>query len=456
MSMPSVAVVLAAGLGLRMKSKMPKVLHPVLGVPMVVHVVQALKEAGVDEVIAVLGYEAQQVEKVLEGKAKFVYQNEQLGTGHAVLQALPKLMEYGEGDCLVVCGDTPLLTGETLANLRKIHKEKNARATILTAILEDPSGYGRIVKEEGRVVSIIEDKDAPPEVLCLKEINTGAYCFDLKWLQQGLEQLKPVNAQGEYYLTDVISYLVQKDQLVITWPLADPFEAMGVNNRVQLAEAELRLRRRILRQHMLQGVTIKDPQSTYIGPWVKIEQDTIIEPGVILEGNTVIEEDCLIGPWTQIKDCHIGKGTSVVQSVINGCQIGPKCTIGPYAHMRPDCILDEEVKVGGFVEMKKAEVKSGSKIPHLSYIGDSKIGKKVNIGAGTITCNYDGKNKYQTVFGDGSFIGSNTNLVAPVTIGEGAYIGAGSTITKDVPGGALAIARERQRNIENWRKDKER
>jgi bifunctional UDP-N-acetylglucosamine pyrophosphorylase/glucosamine-1-phosphate N-acetyltransferase len=454
--MPSVAVVLAAGLGVRMKSKLPKVLHPVLGVPMVSHVVQALKDAGVDEIIAVLGYEAQQVEAVLQGKAHFVYQNEQLGTGHAVLQALPKLLEYGEGDCLVVCGDTPLLTGETLAKLRQTHQEKQAKATILTAILEDPTGYGRIVKENGRVVSIIEQKDAPPEVLCLKEINTGAYCFDLQWLKQGLNQLKPVNAQGEYYLTDVISYLVQQNQMVATWPLADPFEAMGVNQRVQLAEAELRLRRRILRQHMLNGVTIIDPQSTYIGSQVKIGQDVTLEPGVILEGNTVIEEDCVIGPWSRIKDCWIGQGTVVAQSVLNGCEIGPDCNIGPYSYMRPGCVLVQDVKVGGFVEMKKTRADKGAKIPHLSYIGDSQIGKKVNIGAGTITCNYDGKNKFPTVFGDESFVGSNTNLVAPVNIGEGAYIGAGSTITKDVPSGALAIARERQRNIENWKKDKER
>lgn len=453
--MSSVAVILAAGNGKRMKSKLPKVLHPVIGEPMVLHVVEALKGAGIEKIIAVLGYGAGQVEEVLQGQADFVYQNEQLGTGHALLQALPKLMEYGGGECLVVCGDTPLLAGETLVQLRQEHLDKNAKATILTAMMEDPTGYGRIVKEKGRVVSIIEEKDAPPEVLCLKEINTGAYCFDIEWLKNGLNQLKPVNAQGEYYLTDVISYLVSEKQMVATWTVQDPFEAMGVNNRVQLAEAHARLKRQILREHMLNGVTIVDPASTFIGPWVEIAQDVVLEPGVILEGKTIIEEDCTIGPWTRITDCRIGRGTQVRQSILSESSTGEECQIGPYSYMRPGCILESNVKVGGFVEVKKSHVDQGAKIPHLSYVGDSQVGKNVNIGAGTITCNYDGKNKYPTIFEDHCFVGSNTNLVAPVIIGEGAYIGAGSTITMDVPPAALAIARGRQRNIENWRKDKE-
>jgi len=453
--MSSVAVILAAGNGTRMKSKHPKVLHPVLGEPMVLHVVKALKDAGVDHMIAVVGYAASKVEQVFQGQADFVYQERQLGTGHALLQALPKLAEYGEGECLVVCGDTPLLTGETLQQLQREHHEHQAKATILTAMMDDPTGYGRIVKEEGRVVSIIEEKDAPPEVRCLKEVNTGAYCFDIQWLKQGLNQLKPANAQGEYYLTDVISYLVSENQPVATWTIQDPFEAMGVNNRVQLAEAQARLKRQVLRRHMLNGVTMTDPASTFIGPWVEIAQDVVLEPGVILEGETFIDEDSVIGPWSRITNCRIGRGTRVSQSILNDCIIGPECQIGPFTFMRPGCILEDHVKIGGFVEIKKSHVDQGAKIPHLSYVGDSQVGKKVNIGAGTITCNYDGKNKYPTTFGDHCFIGSNTNLVAPVTIGEGAYVGAGSTITMDVPPAALAVARGRQRNIENWRKDKE-
>lgn len=453
--MSSVAVILAAGNGTRMKSKHPKVLYPVLGEPMVLRVVDALKDAGVEHIIAVVGYGAAQVEQVLQGQADFVYQEKQLGTGHALLQALPRLMGHGEGECLVVCGDTPLLSGETLRQLRQEHHEHQAKATILTAMMDDPTGYGRIVKEAGQVVSIIEEKDAPPEVRCLKEVNTGAYCFDIQWLKQGLNQLKPVNAQGEYYLTDVISYLVSENQMVASWTVQDPFEAMGVNNRLQLAEAQARLKRQILRRHMLNGVTIADPASTFIGPRVNIAQDVILEPGVILEGETFIDEDCVIGPWSRINGCRIGRGTQVSQSNLNDSIIGTECQIGPYSYVRPGCILENNVKIGAFVEIKKSHVDQDAKIPHLSYVGDSQVGKKVNIGAGTITCNYDGKNKYPTTFGDHCFIGSNTNLVAPVTIGEGAYVGAGSTITMDVPPDALAIARGRQRNIENWRKDKE-
>lgn len=453
--MSSVAVILAAGLGKRMKSKRPKVCHEVLGMPMIVHVVRALRDAGVDNIIAVLGYEAQQVEAILEGQAEFVYQEQALGTGHALLQALPRLLDHPEGECLVVCGDTPLLTGLTLSQLQEEHRKSQAKATILTAMMEDPAGYGRIVKEDGRVISIVEEKDAPPEVLCLKEINTGAYCFDLAWLQEGLKQLKPVNAQGEYYLTDVISFLTQENQVVATWPVVDPFEAMGVNNRIQLAEATRRLRNRILRQHMLDGVTIVDPFSTWIGPDVTIEEDVVIEPGVIIEGRTHIEEGSLIGYGSRLQDCSVGQGSKIRQSILVEAHLGPACDIGPFTYLRPGCQLAAKVKVGGFVEMKKSQVDVGSKIPHLSYIGDAVIGKGVNVGAGTITCNYDGKRKFQTIIGDEVFIGSNTNLVAPVTLGPGAYIGAGSTITQDVPSKALGVARERQRNIENWKRDKE-
>ncbi|MEA4892339.1 MAG: bifunctional UDP-N-acetylglucosamine diphosphorylase/glucosamine-1-phosphate N-acetyltransferase GlmU [Peptococcaceae bacterium] len=452
--MPSVAVILAAGMGTRMKSALPKVLHPVAGKPMLLHVVDALKEAGVDEIIAVLGHGSDQVEKVLEGQAGWVYQKEQLGTGHAVLQALPRLLEYGEGDCLVVCGDTPLLTGQTLGRLRQIHRESGFQATILTALMADPKGYGRIIRgsdQQAPVLAIVEEKDADPAEKQIREVNTGAYCFDISWLREALQDLKPANAQGEYYLTDVISFLNKKGQKVGACQAADPEETMGINDRLQLSRAQEYMTRRILEQHMLNGVTIEDPSSTFVEPGVVIGRDAVLCRGTVLTGNTRVGENCLIGPWTRINDSVIQEGAKIVQSTLDGCRIGPRCNIGPYTYMRPGCELAEEVKVGGFVETKKLKAAKGAKIPHLSYIGDATVGQRVNIGAGTITCNYDGKNKYPTFFGDDSFVGSNTNLVAPVNIGEGAYIGAGSTITKDVPPFALAIARERQKNIENWK-----
>ena len=471
--MPSVAVVLAAGMGTRMKSALPKVLHPVAGKPMLLHVMDALKEAGVEEIIVVLGHGADLVEKVLGDRASVVYQKEQLGTGHAVLQALPKLLAYGEGDCLVVCGDTPLLTGETLSRLRKTHWEAQAQATILTALMDEPKGYGRIIREgfpesgagvspaernevlQGPVLAIVEEKDATFAQKGIREINTGAYCFDISWLRAGLKELKPANAQGEYYLTDIISFLNQRGQKVAACLAADARETMGINDRLQLSQAQEYLTRRILERHMLNGVTIEDPASTLVEPGVEIGRDTVLYRGTVLTGATRIGENCQIGPWTRLNDTEAREGARIVQSTLDGCVVGERCNIGPYTYMRPGCELAEEVKVGGFVEAKKLKAAKGAKIPHLSYIGDATVGRRGNIGAGTITCNYDGKNKFPTVFGDDSFVGSNTNLVAPVNIGEGAYIGAGSTITKDVPPHALAVARGHQKNIENWKQRKQ-
>lgn len=461
--MPSVAVVLAAGLGTRMKSALPKVLHPIVGRPMLLYVTAALREAGVEEIITVLGHGAEKVEEALAGQATCVYQREQLGTGHAVLQALPKLAEYRQGDCLVVCGDTPLLTGDTLRELRRIHQEKAAQATILTAVLEDPKGYGRILRAQpeaeaegpGPVLGIVEEKDAGPKERLIREINTGAYCFDIEWLRRGLASLQPANAQGEYYLTDVISFLYENGQTIAAYPSAEPAETMGVNDRIQLARAQAYMTRRILERHMLNGVTVEDPASTCVEPEVEIGRDTVLYRGTILTGKTKIGENCSLGPWSRLHDCEVADEAVVLQSTLDGCRIGPRCKIGPYSYLRPGCVLAREVKVGGFVEGKKLIAAQGAKIPHLSYIGDATVGARVNIGAGTITCNYDGKNKFPTVFGDDAFVGSNTNLVAPVTVGEGAYIGAGSTITKDVPPGALAIARGRQKNLEGWKERKQ-
>ncbi|MDR1205247.1 MAG: bifunctional UDP-N-acetylglucosamine diphosphorylase/glucosamine-1-phosphate N-acetyltransferase GlmU [Peptococcaceae bacterium] len=450
----SVAVVLAAGMGTRMKSDVPKMLHPVCGKPMLLYVVDALEEAKTERIITVLGHEAGRVQEIIRGRSESVPQLEPLGTGHALIQALPALEAYEEGDCLVLCGDTPLIRGETLRDLRYAHREAGAAATLLTARLMDPFGYGRVIRE-GRgenppIIDIVEERDATPQIKQIREINTGAYCFDLRYLKEGLASLKPANAQGEYYLTDLIRYLVGRGLRTESLVLADPGEAMGVNDRAQLAEAEARMRRRILRRHMLEGVTIRDPESTYIDDGVSIGSDTVLEPGVILSGRCVIGRRCQIGPWVRMSGSRLGDDTVVTQAAIMESEVGGHCVIGPYSYIRPETVLSDYVKIGDFVELKKTTVAAGAKIPHLSYVGDSTVGSRVNVGAGTITCNYDGKDKHATVFEDDSFIGSNSNFVAPVRVGKGAYVGAGSTITKDVPPGSLAVARGKQKIIEHW------
>lgn len=453
-----VAVILAAGLGTRMKSEIPKVLHQVGGLPMIKHVIAALEEAGIKNIILVLGHQGQKVEEALGGSYQVVYQLEQLGTGHALLQALPCLREYNRGNrsgtCLVLCGDTPLLRSQTLTGLLAKHVERGATATILTAELDNPTGYGRIIKGSTGVEKIVEEKDASPEERLIREINTGTYCFDVKSLVERLGSLTPANAQGEYYLTDVIQYLARDGQIVETLCLENPAEAMGINNRLQLAEAEASLRKRILVRHMLEGVTVINPENTYVAANVQIGRDTVLYPGVILEGKTTIGNNCIIGPNTRIVDSIVLDDCQVQYSILQEARVAEHCTIGPFSYLRPGSVLEKGVKVGDFVELKKSVVGPGSKIPHLSYVGDSILGSGVNIGAGTITCNYDGINKHLTTIEDGAFIGSNTNLVAPITVGPGAYVGAGSTLTKDVPGGALAVARGRQSNIENWQEHK--
>lgn len=451
----TVAVVLAAGLGTRMKSKLPKVLHKVAGVSIVSHIISAVRDAQIEDIILVLGHGSQVVEEQIGPGIQVVYQTEQLGTGHALMQALPGLMQYKEGQCLVLCGDTPLLKGTTLRKLLDVHQNSEYSATILSAILADPTGYGRIIKNGAHVLKIVEEKDTALEERAIKEINTGTYCFNTGSLTNRLRRLTPANAQGEYYLTDVVKLLVEDGEKVQTLLLEDPVEARGINNRVQLAEAEKLMRLRILERHMLQGVTILNPDNTYIDSQVAIGRDTIIYPGVYLEGDTEIGEDCIIGPDTRIICSQIKDRVSIVCSTVMEAKVAQDCSIGPYSFLRPGTELCETVKIGDFVEVKNTFVGQGSKIPHLSYVGDSTLGKGVNIGAGTITCNYDGVHKHPTIFGDGAFIGSNTNLVAPITVGEGAYIGAGSTVTKDIPAGELAVARGRQINLKNWKKDKQ-
>jgi len=449
------AVILAAGKGTRMKSNLPKVLHKVCGKPMIEHVITAAEEAGVERNILVIGYGAEKIEETLEERVEYAYQHEQLGTGHAVLQGADLLRDY-DGAVLVIYGDTPLLTGETLAKLLVNHRQKGAVATILTAMMDNPYGYGRIIRNsEGGVVRIVEEKDANPEEKKIREINTGTYCFDSKLLFAALEKITPNNAQGEYYLTDVISMFVERNLRVEAVVADDVLETMGVNSRKHLAEADYYLRQQILDRLMDEGVTIVDPLSTFIHSEAKIGKDTIIHPFTIIEGKTFIGQDCVIGPSTRIADSRIGDGSIIEHSTVLESNLGQAVKVGPYAYLRPGTVAHNGVKIGDFVEIKKSVIGEGSKIPHLSYVGDAEIGSGVNVGAGTITCNYDGRNKFKTVIEDGAFIGSNSNLVAPVKIGQRAFVGAGSTVSKDVPAKALGIARAKQKNIEDWKSKQE-
>ncbi|KIL52512.1 bifunctional UDP-N-acetylglucosamine diphosphorylase/glucosamine-1-phosphate N-acetyltransferase GlmU [Jeotgalibacillus soli] len=444
------AIILAAGQGTRMKSKLYKVLHPVCGKPMVEHVLNQIMAVGMNEVVTVVGHGAERVQAQLEGRSEFVLQAEQLGTAHAVMQAKDRLQNK-EGITLVVCGDTPLITADTMASLIQHHEEQQAKATILTAHQEQPDGYGRIIRDgSGFVQRIVEHKDANDVERGVKEINTGTYCFDNKALFEALEKVNNDNVQGEYYLPDVIEILQSQGDTIGAFQTPLAHETLGVNDRVALSEAEQLMRVRINEQHMRNGVTLIDPASTYISSDASIGQDTVIYPGTVIEGKSVVGEDCTIGPNTELKNSTVAHRTSIRQSVVHDSAIGSDVTIGPFAHIRPQSTIHDEVKIGNFVEIKKTNFGKGSKASHLSYIGDAEVGANVNLGCGSITVNYDGQNKHLTVIEDNVFVGCNSNLVAPVTIGKGAYVAAGSTITEDVPGEALSIARARQVNKEDY------
>ncbi|RKJ62502.1 bifunctional UDP-N-acetylglucosamine diphosphorylase/glucosamine-1-phosphate N-acetyltransferase GlmU [Butyricicoccus sp. 1XD8-22] len=440
------AVVLAAGQGTRMKSKLYKVLHPVCGKPMVEHVIDNIQNLDVSRIVTIVGHGAEKVKETLGEKSEYVLQAEQLGTAHAVQQAEYILADL-EGTTLVVCGDTPLIRDETLKSLVEFHQKQNAKATILTAVAENPYGYGRIIRnEKGQVSQIVEQKDASDEQQLVKEINTGTYCFDNKALFESLKLVKNENAQGEYYLPDVIEILKAQGEIVSAFTTDDFDEILGVNDRVALSQAEEIMRARINEKHMRNGVTIINPLTTHISMDAVIGSDTVIKPGVVIEGNTIIGEDCIIGPNSQITNSQIGNRTSIQNSVVISSIVGEDTTIGPFAHLRPDSQLGNHVKIGNFVEVKKSTLGNDTKVSHLSYIGDAEVGNDVNIGCGSITVNYDGKNKHKTIIEDRVFVGCNSNLVAPVKIGEGSFIAAGSTVTKEVPKDALAIARARQEN----------
>ncbi|WP_102264800.1 bifunctional UDP-N-acetylglucosamine diphosphorylase/glucosamine-1-phosphate N-acetyltransferase GlmU [Mesobacillus jeotgali] len=444
------AIILAAGQGTRMKSKLYKVLHPVCGKPMVQHVIDQVKSLNINEIVTIVGHGAEKVKDQLGEDSQYALQAEQLGTAHAVQQAGDMLADK-EGVAIVVCGDTPLIKAETMEALFKHHEETNAKATILTARAEDPTGYGRIVRNaEGFVEKIVEHKDASEQERSINEINTGTYCFDNKMLFEAIQNVSNDNVQGEYYLPDVIEILKNQGEIVSAYVTDSFAETLGVNDRVALAEAERTMKKRINEYHMRNGVSLIDPDNTYIGPDVQVGQDTVIFPGTMLSGSTVIGSECQIGPNTEISNCEIGNNTVIRQSAAFDSKIGSEVNIGPFAHIRPESDINDEVKIGNFVEIKKAVFGKGSKASHLSYIGDAEVGADVNIGCGSITVNYDGKNKFLTKIEDGVFIGCNSNLVAPVTIGKGAYVAAGSTITEDVPGEALALARARQVNKEDY------
>ncbi|MHB8126042.1 MAG: bifunctional UDP-N-acetylglucosamine diphosphorylase/glucosamine-1-phosphate N-acetyltransferase GlmU [Desulfitobacteriaceae bacterium] len=451
--MPNLAVVImAAGKGTRMKSKLPKVMHEIAGKSLIEHVLDMVSQVGIECPIVILGHGKEVVGTRVSDRCQIVVQTQQLGTGHAIMQALPFLDEID--DIIVLSGDQPLLKSDTILELIKLHRDEEATATVLTAKLSEPFGYGRIVKNAQELVRIVEEKDATPEERKLQEINTGTYCFKFVELKEALSRITPKNAQGEYYLTDVFNIFLAKGAKVLTHCTPDGDEALGINNRSQLAEAEKIYHQRIRQYWMNEGVTIVDPASTFINAEVKLAPDVTLLPFTILRGKTQISEDAVIGPQVLIESCTCGVGCEISYTVAREAIISEGCRVGPYAYLRPGTYLEASVKVGDFVEIKNSHIGVGTKIPHLSYIGDAQVGKSVNIGAGSITCNYDGTKKSQTKICDYAFIGSNTNMVAPVEIGEGAVTGAGSTITKDVPAHALAVERSKQIIREQYVRDK--
>lgn len=440
------AVILAAGKGTRMQSKLYKVLHKVCDRTMVELVLDSLNDLEMQEVITVVGHGAERVKEVLGDRTKFVLQAEQLGTAHAVKVAKDELKDK-EGTTIVMYGDTPLIRPETINSMLDHHENTNAKATVLTAIADDPFAYGRIIRDvNGKLVKIVEEKDATEQEKKIKEINSGIYCFDNKLLFEILEKVKNDNKQGEYYLPDVLGLIREQKEIIETYLCEDFDETFGVNDRVALAYAENVMRNRINTKHMLAGVTLVDPTNTYIAPNAVIGRDTTIYPNVTIKSNTVIGEDCQIKPNSYLENAKIGNGVKVLSSTISDSKIGDFTSVGPYAHIRNNCELGEHVRVGNFVELKNTTYGDGSKTAHLSYLGDAEVGKNTNIGCGTITVNYDGKNKYKTKIGSDAFIGCNSNLIAPLEIGDGAIVAAGTTVTENAPDDTLVIARVKQEN----------
>jgi len=432
------SVILAAGQGTRMKSKIPKVLHPILGRPLIFYALETASKAAGSRPVLVIGHEAEAIRQEVGDAADYVYQAEQMGTGHAVQHA-EKLLR-GEADLVLVSyADMPLLTAETLQHLVEAQKTNPGPITMLSVISENPRGFGRVIRnQDGSVQAIVEEVQATPEQLAVRELNAGAYCFSADWLWDALRRI-PLSPKGEYYLTDLVGIAAEDGFPVKAIVAADRTEVIGINTRVHLAEAGTLMRQRINRQWMLAGVTFVDPSSAYIEPGVTIGRDTVIWPNTYLQGETVIGEDCTLGPNTIVRDTRIGNGCSVLSSVLEKAILEDDVEMGPFGHLRKGAHLAQGVHMGNFGEVKNSYLGPGTKMGHFSYLGDATVGQSVNIGAGTITCNFDGHKKHPTEIGDGAFIGSDTMLVAPLKLGEGAHTGAGAVVTKDIPAHSLAV-----------------
>ena len=443
---------LAAGQGTRMKSRLPKVLHPLVGRPLIEHVLQAADAISPSTVTLVIGHGAESVREMVGNRPNvaLVVQEPQLGTAHALQQAEARLSGK-QGTVVLLSGDVPLLRGVTLRRLVDAHQGAKAAATVVTAVVERPYGYGRIVRTKGRIARIVEERDASSQVRQIHEINGGIYAFDLPPLFDALHGIAAQNAQGEYYLTDLVAIYRRRKLTVETLVVDNPQEIRGINSRTELAEVSRIVRQTKNEELMAAGVTIVDPATTYIDPDVEVGPDTVIHPGVAIEGQSRIGAACEIHSHVRIVGSEIADKSVILNfCLIIGSRIAEGASVGPFAHLRPESVVGERAKIGNFVELKKTTMGAGSKANHLTYLGDATIGERVNVGAGTITCNYDGTKKYPTIIEDGAFIGSDTQLIAPVRVGKGAYVAAGSSITEDVPDGALGIARGRQANVDGW------